>query len=58
MAAGVIMTELGRHIEKTLNPVLKLTLKATLMWAFKSIPQVQCCAALPVVLFALVVALT
>lgn len=34
------MTELGRHVEKTLNPVLKLTLKATLTWAFKSIPQV------------------
>jgi hypothetical protein len=35
------MTELGRHIEKTLNPVIKLTLKATLLWAFKSIPQVR-----------------
>jgi hypothetical protein len=43
-AAGVIMTELGRHIEKTLNPVLKLTLKGALMWAFKSIPQVRPCS--------------
>jgi hypothetical protein len=43
--AGVIMTELGRHIEKSLNPVLKLTLKAALTWAFKSIPQVRWCCA-------------
>lgn len=40
------MTELGRHVEKTLNPVLKLTLLATLSWAFKSIPQVCVCVLL------------
>jgi hypothetical protein len=38
---GVIMTELGRHMEKTLNPALRFTLMAGLSWAFKSIPQVR-----------------
>jgi hypothetical protein len=35
------MTELGRHIEKSLNVAVKVTLKAALLWAFKSIPQVR-----------------
>jgi hypothetical protein len=38
------MTDLGRHLEKALHHVtatlLMLTLRVTLLWAFKSIPQV------------------
>lgn len=49
--AGVIMTELGRHIEESLNVAakvaVKVTLKATLLWAFKSIPQVCVCCWCP-----------
>jgi hypothetical protein len=45
------MTELGRHIEESLNVAakvaVKVTLKATLLWAFKSIPQVCVCCWCP-----------
>ncbi|WIA37711.1 hypothetical protein OEZ86_014595 [Tetradesmus obliquus] len=36
---GVIMTELGRHFEKTMSPVMRTVLPAAFSWAFKSIPQ-------------------
>jgi hypothetical protein len=36
------MTELGRHFEKTMSPVMKKVLPAAFNWAFKSIPQVSC----------------
>jgi hypothetical protein len=39
-SAGVIMTELGRHFEKTMSPMMKKVLPAAFTWAFKSIPQV------------------
>lgn len=39
LSTGVIMTELGRHVQKTLNPVMRVALLAMLSWAFKSIPQ-------------------
>eukprot|EP00879_Flechtneria_rotunda_P021713 GHRR01022894.1.p1 GENE.GHRR01022894.1~~GHRR01022894.1.p1 ORF type:complete len:326 (+),score=65.89 GHRR01022894.1:1058-2035(+) len=38
---GMIMTELGRHMEKTMNPLAKVVLMGALTWAFKSIPQVR-----------------
>jgi hypothetical protein len=34
------MTELGRHFEKTMSPMMKKLLPAAFTWAFKSIPQV------------------
>lgn len=37
---GVIMTELGRHFEKSMHPIARHVLLGALSWAFKSIPQV------------------
>eukprot|EP00882_Tetradesmus_deserticola_P001513 GHRQ01001635.1.p1 GENE.GHRQ01001635.1~~GHRQ01001635.1.p1 ORF type:complete len:344 (+),score=122.34 GHRQ01001635.1:665-1696(+) len=36
---GVIMTELGRHIAKSISPVMMKLLLTTFSWVFKSIPQ-------------------
>jgi WW domain-containing oxidoreductase len=36
---GAIMTELGRHFEKTLNPIARHLLLGAVSWVFKSIPQ-------------------
>lgn len=38
--AGAILTELVRHLEKSINPVLRVLLVGALSWAFKSVPQV------------------
>ncbi len=36
---GVIITELGRHLEKQMHWAVRLALTAALSWSFKSIPQ-------------------
>jgi len=38
--AGVIMTELGRHVNQSINPVMRVALLVAFAWSFKSIPQV------------------
>jgi nitrate reductase gamma subunit len=49
-SAGVITTELGRHFEKTMSPMMKKLLPAAFTWAFKSIPQVTTYAPLHFIL--------